>query len=148
MAPRRAPASRRRRRLGFGWGRTESGCRRRLRLLEPHQQLHHHRVVCHRRLLLNSISTRLCLFQMGFSIKLRKKVLSLWLDHPAVCRSHSGTRRSDSNSGHGSDRRRRRKRHSAIVETRSVVRFGVRTNRRGSERLSHRFEEHENHERR
>jgi hypothetical protein len=53
-----------------------------------------------------------------------------------------------SNSDHGSDRRRRRKRHSAIVETRSVVRFGVRTNRRGSKRLSHRFEEHENHERR
>jgi hypothetical protein len=72
----------------------------------------------------------------------------MWLDHQAVCRSHSGTRRSDSNSGHESERHRRRKRHNAIVETRSVVRFGVRTNRRGSERLSHRFEEHENHERR
>jgi hypothetical protein len=86
--------------------------------------------------------------QMGFSIKLRKKVLSLWLDHQAVCRSHSGTRRSDLNSGHGFDRCQRRKRHSAIVETRLVVRFGVRTNRRGFERLSHRFEEHENHKRR
>jgi hypothetical protein len=85
---------------------------------------------------------------MGFSIKLRKKVLSLWLDHQAVCRSHSRTRRSDSNSGHGSDRHQRRKRHSAIVETRLDVKFGVRINRRGSERLSHRFEEHENHERR
>jgi hypothetical protein len=53
-----------------------------------------------------------------------------------------------SNSGHRSDHHRQRKRHSAIVETQSVVRFGVRTNRRGSERLSHRFEEHENHEQR
>jgi hypothetical protein len=55
---------------------------------------------------------------------------------------------SISNSSHKFDRRQRRKRHSAIVETRSVVRFGVRTNRRGFERLSHQFEEHENHKRR